>query len=147
MSIAVDKEHFHLTPEEQASAEHFISGLRPDVDPLRTTDGGRLPEPLANVIAAVFRAIREDLPITVSTLPREVTTTTAASMLDVSRPTLMKYIRNGDITAHKVGAHHRLSARDVLDFAERLKERRRNAVFALLDAEEELADGNPTTTR
>lgn len=90
------------------------------------------------MFAKVLRAIKDDLPITISTLPREITTTTAASMLGITRPTLMKHVRNGRINAHKVGSHHRLLSRDVLSFRDELKEEKRQAVFALMDLESEL---------
>jgi len=47
-------------------------------------------------INTVLHAISEGQTISISTVPTEVTTTTAASMLDVSRPTVMKYIRKGN---------------------------------------------------
>ena len=73
-------------------------------------------------------------------MPSEVTTTTAASMLGMSRPTLMKHVRSGRISAHKVGSHHKLFSKDVLEFREVLKQEKRQAVFDLLDAEEDLGN-------
>lgn len=90
------------------------------------------------MISKVLRAIKEDLPISISTLPLEVTTTTAASMLGMTRPTLMKHVRAGRVPAQMVGSHHRLFSRDVLAFREELKDEKRQAVFALMDLENEL---------
>lgn len=47
-------------------------------------------------------------------MPDELTTSTAAGILGVSRPTLMKLITDGTLPATKRGSHHRLTAKDVL---------------------------------
>jgi len=75
-----------------------------------------IPEELAGVLANVARVIARGGSVTVGTLPEEITTTTAASMLGISRPTLMKLIKNGSIPARKVGTHTRLKSADVIDF-------------------------------
>ena len=73
--------------------------------------------------------------VTITSLPKEMTTTTAAAVLGVSRPTLMAMIREGRIPAHRVGSHHRLLADDV--FAERSARRARERA-AFVDLQEAL---------
>ena len=138
MSITVSGQTILMTPEEQRSAAAYISALGGDTSDFQTNGGQELPPEINAVISKVLRAIKEDLPISISTLPREITTTTAASMLGMTRPTLMKHVRSGRVPAHKVGSHHRLLSRDVLVFREELKEEKRQAVFALMDMEDEL---------
>lgn len=138
MSITVGDQNVLMTPEEQRSAAAYIAALDRDAAGFQTASGQELPPEINAVIAKVLRAIKEDLPISISTLPREVTTTTAASMLGITRPTLMKHVRNGRIPSHMVGSHHRLLSRDVLTFREELKAEKRQAVFALMDLENHL---------
>ncbi|MGP5146642.1 helix-turn-helix domain-containing protein [Corynebacterium variabile] len=138
MSITVSGQTILMTPEEQRSAAAYISVLDGNASAFLTTDGQELPPEINAVISKVLRAIKEDLPISISTLPREVTTTTAASMLGMTRPTLMKHVRAGRVPAHMVGSHHRLLSRDVLTFREELKDEKQQAVFALLELENEL---------
>lgn len=135
MSITVGDQTILMTPEEQRSAAAYITALGEDVSGFQTTGGQGLPPVINAVITKVLHAIKEDLPISISTLPREVTTTTAASMLGITRPTLMKHVHNGRISSHMVGSHHRLLSRDVLTFQEQLKEEKRQAVFAFMDLE------------
>lgn len=45
--------------------------------------------------------------------PKDLTTTVAARRIGVSRPTLMKLIREGQIPAHQVGTHWRVRTADV----------------------------------
>jgi excisionase family DNA binding protein len=48
-------------------------------------------------------------------------------MLDISRPTLMKLIGEGEILAYKVGTHTRLKSSDVIVYQERLRAEQRAA--------------------
>lgn len=140
MSITEGSQKVHLTPEEQRSAAQFITAMGGDASDFQTSAGQELSPELNKVITQVLRAIKEDLPISISTLPQEVSTTTAASMLGITRPTLMKHVRNGRISAHKVGSHHRLRSSDVLSFREEIKEEKRKEIFELMDLENELEE-------
>ncbi|AKK09707.1 helix-turn-helix domain-containing protein [Corynebacterium testudinoris] len=138
MSITISERTILLTSEEQRSAAAFIDALGGDASEFQTSTGRVLPPELNAVIATMLPSIKENLPISVSTLPREVTTTTAASMLGITRPTLMKHIRHGRIPAHKVGSHHRLLSADVVTFREKLQEEKQREIFKLMGLEDEL---------
>lgn len=73
--------------------------------------------------------------VTVTALPEELTTSTAAKILGISRPTLMKMIREGRIPAHEVGTHHRLRTEDVFTELHERRERQRAAFAELLELE------------
>lgn len=59
------------------------------------------------------------------------TTTEAATMLGLSRPTLMKLVAAGEIDHVKVGTHHRIPAQAILAFQRVRRVRRENAAEAL----------------
>ena len=80
----------------------------------------------------------EGRPVSVTTMPENLTTTAAAGLLGLSRPTLMKFIREGRIPAHKVGSHHRLPSTDVLALREKLHRERQQAVFGVMDLYDQL---------
>ena len=92
-----------ITSEEQRSIARFVNAVGGDASDFVTSEEASLPGDVARIINAVLHAVSEGQTISISTLPKEVTTTTAASMLDVSRPTVMKYIRSGRLSARKVG--------------------------------------------
>ena len=54
-------------------------------------------------------------------------------------PTAMKFSRNGRLSARKVGAHHQINPQEVLELLEELKQEQRNAIFELIDREENLS--------
>lgn len=95
-----------------------------------------LPRELGELLQDVLQAIASGSTVTVVTTPSVVTTSTAAAMLGVSRPTLMKMIRDGVMEAHKVGSHTRLHTEDVLEAKRARRERERAAFEALLEVEE-----------
>ena len=78
--------------------------------------------------------------MTLGSMPKELTTTAAAKLLGVSRPTLMKWVGEGRLASHKVGRHTRFESEDVL----RLKEQRRRAqidsVRRMMELEDAMED-------
>ncbi|EHI43364.1 excisionase [Rhodococcus opacus PD630] len=86
-----------------------------------------VPPELARILTAVVAVVAAGGTVTIGSVPSEVTTTTAAQMLDISRPTLMKLIGEGEIPAHKVGTHTRLKSSDVIAYQERLRATQRAA--------------------
>lgn len=77
-------------------------------------------EALSHVITEVISALAAGKDIQLMTHPDTMTTVQAARRIGISRPTLMKAIRNGDIPAHMVGTHHRLRFTDVEKFRKKL---------------------------
>lgn len=97
-----------------------------------------LPPRLSAFLASTIERISEGGAVTMTTLPEVLTTTTAADVLGVSRPTLMKIIANGELPATKVGTHTRITSADVLALRRR-RHSARAANFALLrEAEDAL---------
>jgi excisionase family DNA binding protein len=78
-----------------------------------------VPEALSRVLLHVIEHAAEGGALTVRTMPDELTTTVAADLLGISRPTLMKMIAIGDIAARDVGSHKRLKASDVIELKTR----------------------------
>nr|WP_271209027.1 helix-turn-helix domain-containing protein [Rhodococcus wratislaviensis]GLK33475.1 hypothetical protein GCM10017611_03170 [Rhodococcus wratislaviensis] len=90
-----------------------------------------VPPELARILAKVVAVVAAGGTVTIGSVPSEVTTTTAAHMLDISRPTLMKLIGEGEIAAYKVGSHTRLKSSDVIAYQERLRDAQRAAFDGL----------------
>ncbi len=102
----------------------------------RGDDSARpLPHEVGHLLQRVLEAVASGATVTVTSTPAEITTSTAAAMLGISRPTLMKLITNGAIPAHKVGTHTRLRTEDVLTAKRERRARERAAFAALLELE------------
>ncbi len=101
-------------------------------------DGHRadaVPAEIGRLLQQVLSVMARGGTVTIGSVPDVVTTTTAAGILGVSRPTLMKMIEEGTIPAHKVGTHHRLRACDVFDALRARRARERAAFAKLLELE------------
>jgi len=116
------------TPTERRQAQQVLCD-----------DSSALPDELAGLVKQVLSAVAAGTPVSLSTLPDELTTTMAARQLGVSRPTLMRMIRDGELTARLVGTHHRLATADVLAAKRQRLARQRQAFDELRELEEQLA--------
>jgi excisionase family DNA binding protein len=97
-----------------------------------------VPQALVELVTTVLETVARGGTLRITTLPKELSTTVAAAELGISRPTLMKMIKRGEIDAHKVGSHTRLDAADVVRFKENRAARQREATSALRDMDIDL---------
>ncbi|MFT4127272.1 MAG: helix-turn-helix domain-containing protein [Gordonia sp. (in: high G+C Gram-positive bacteria)] len=110
-----------------------------------TVPGGTafpLPVELADVLAKALSVMADGGTVSIASLPNELSTTEAARQLGVSRPTVMKWIADGSLPAHKVKSHHRLFAADVLSFGESRRADQMAALGKLREIDEELGLNN-----
>ncbi|GAA5068200.1 helix-turn-helix domain-containing protein [Nocardia callitridis] len=97
-----------------------------------------LPAELSSILSMILDLLGDGRTVTVGSMPNEVTTTVAAKMLGISRPTLMKLIDAGSLPAHKVGTHTRLLSKDVFAHKDSQRETQRAAFAQLRELEDEL---------
>ena len=101
-----------------------------------------LPKDLREIVIGALNAVAEGATVTIGHLPAELTTTAAARLLGVSRPTLMKDVASGALPAHKVGSHTRLRSEDVLELRAVRRAAQRKAALELLALGDELDEFN-----
>lgn len=92
----------------------------------------------SSLIEKVVNALATNGSVSIGTLPEELTSNTAADVIGVSRPTLLKFAKAGEISAFKVGSHTRFRRDDVLKFRAKREQDRRQAITELLDLEDQL---------
>lgn len=135
--LVADEEHKRQAAEivESVSDEPHLSFK------VATSSGDfAVPDHLSAFVSHVLHTVAQGATIQVRTMPEEVSTTVAADHLGISRPTLMKLIREGAIDAHLVGSHHRLKWSDVEAFEEQRSVERPAAARHLRDLGRELGD-------
>ncbi|MFT4216664.1 MAG: helix-turn-helix domain-containing protein [Micropruina sp.] len=89
-----------------------------------------LPRQSAEKVLALLDAERTTGAVVVP-IKELFTTTEAAAMLGLSRPTLMKLVTSGAIDHVMVGTHHRIPAQAILAFQRDRRSRRDKAAQAL----------------
>lgn len=96
---------------------------------------------LSQVIQQVLHALAQGQHIEIRATPQFLTTTMAARRIGISRPTLMKAIRSGELPAFKVGSHFRIRTGDAEVFRKTLLEKtiaqKEQALKELWELEEE----------
>ena len=107
-----------ITPETLALARQAAEVLRAATPP-----PGLTPESLGALLAAVAglaHAVEED--------SSDLTPSQAAERLRMARPTVMRLIARGDLSARKDSGHYRLSPHEIRAFHSRLSTIRREAL-------------------
>jgi excisionase family DNA binding protein len=103
----------------------------------------KLDRNLAELLQFVIRGLPSGS-VSMQSVPAEMTSTTAASVLGISRPTLMKMVNDGLLASHKVGAHHRFKHEDVSALVGARRAARLEA-FAKLRELDEALEAHETT--
>lgn len=134
-----------LSREEVDEAQSMAISLD-EVDPkdLRivvvASDGREIDVP-AGMVRFLERALRiaaSGGQVGISSIPKVLTSVEAAQMLGISRPTLLKMAKDGEIDSHKVGTHTRFDVDDVRRFISQRADRQSEAFGDLRDFEHSL---------
>lgn len=128
-----------MAPREVDLARDVLSQLTgPDGGLAVEREGQRgvpVPPEIGRLLQHVLDVVAGGGTVTIGSVPEILTTSSAAGILGVSRPTLMKMIREGVIASHMVGSHHRLKAEDVHAALRARRARERAAFEKLLELE------------
>lgn len=139
--ISSNETRVMTTERENELARGVLSNLKGDAGVLVVERDGRrkapLPPEIGKLLQHVLAVMARGGTVTVSAVPKELTTTAAAELLGISRPTLMKMIGDGVISSHRVGTHHRLHSEDVFAALRARRARERAAFAELLELEDD----------
>lgn len=96
-----------------------------------TAGEAALPDDLRELISTVLDALSQGQAVTVA--PRQTTLSTqqAADLLGISRPTFVRLVESGEIEFSTPGKHRRVNLSDVLEYQERIRSQRREALEQL----------------
>jgi|SRR5699024_146864 len=111
-----------------------------------------LPPEVADAFEQIVDHLAQGQGVTVVPHHQLLTTQEAADLLNISRPTFVKLLENGELSFEMRGRHRRVRLQEVLDFQDSLRTERADAlddmqVSATEDGLYDLLDGPPTTTR
>jgi excisionase family DNA binding protein len=142
MSSAL-RERTVLPPNDTSRLARFARGLAGVKEPSRARlvgpDGSQIdiPDELFSVLRDVVEALSDGLAITIAPHNTMLTTQEAADLLNISRPTLVRLLTEGEIAYTMRGRHRRVLLRDVLDYRERTRQERKHALDQMAaDAED-----------
>lgn len=137
MTSATLRERTLLPPAEPER----LSRMLPLLNPARLVgpDGTHLELPVEvyEVIRDVVVAMSQGLAITIAPQHTVLTTSEAAHLLGVSRPTLVRLLEAGEIPFDKPNRHRRVRLADVLAYQERARRARAAGLDEMVRAGEE----------
>ncbi|CRK60996.1 Excisionase [Alloactinosynnema sp. L-07] len=98
----------------------------PDRAALVAPDGSRLdvPTEVFDLLRDVLQALSQGLAITIAPSHTVLTTSEAAHLLGISRPTLVRLLESGEIPYEQPARHRRVRLQDVLAYQERARRAR-----------------------
>lgn len=113
--------------EDRQAATDALTALRRRPRRFTLPDGTtvRLPKSAVDGLIEMLEAVAHGDDVTVVRTPREVTTQQAATVLNVSRPTVVKLIDDDVLPARMVGSHRRILLADLLAYRDRIVAERR----------------------
>ncbi|NTW41621.1 MAG: excisionase family DNA-binding protein [Cellulomonadaceae bacterium] len=127
MSVATP--HPVTLPSEDSEVVATLTAmLREPSARLRGPDGSEveLPVEVHDVLVQVLEAMQRGQAIMVAPISTRLTTSQAADLLGVSRPTLVKLLENHEIPFEKATRHRRVRLDDLLAYRERRRVERRS---------------------
>jgi excisionase family DNA binding protein len=128
------RERTVLPPENPADLVRFARSMA-DAEPsarakLVGPDGSQLdiPAELYELLRDVVGALSQGMAISIAPHNTMLTTQEAADLLNISRPTLVRLLTDGEIPHSLRGRHRRVLLRDILDYSERTRTERRRTL-------------------
>lgn len=103
-----------------------------------------LPRGAVTLLRAILRAMASGRGMTLVPENAELTTVEAASVLNVSRPFLIKLLEEGAVPYRRVGSHRRLRMEDVMTYKHRIDGERARILAQLAGEAQRDGDGYAT---
>lgn len=107
----------------------------------RESEDAIIPEIAFQLLQMILEELALGHAVALAPLEREVSTQTAADVLNVSRPHLIKLLESGKMPFKKTGTHRRIRLSDVLEFKARMDADADAAYTALVRQAQELGMG------
>ncbi len=138
------------TPEAVTLASHALKEIGEVAkEPPERVTFALVDPPLENVqititgtmlafMVKLFDAVSRGEPVTLLPQEAELSTQEAATLLNVSRPYLVKLLDHGRIPSRKVGVYRRVKAQDVMRYQEEERKRQEQLLDALAKEAQEL---------
>ncbi|WP_322779072.1 excisionase family DNA-binding protein [Frankia sp. Cas4] len=138
------RERTVLPPADRSGLARFARGLADVEAPSRARLVGRdgsqieIPDELYGVLGDVVAALAQGLAVSIAPHNTMLTTQEAADLLNISRPTLVRLLTEGEVSYTMRGRHRRVMLHDILDYRERTRRERRHVLDQMAsDAEDD----------
>ncbi len=151
-TVPLEKDAIEPTEHERRLAEESSRRIAPHIqkpDSLRmqileedrSSETLQIPAPALRLLYRILAEMANGNAVTLIPIHAELTTQQAADFLNVSRPFLVKLLKEGEIPCRMVGTHRRVRFRDLMDYKKRIDAERREILRELAEQAQELNMG------
>jgi excisionase family DNA binding protein len=98
----------------------------------------KIPAAAAHLLVQILDEMSRGNAVKLIPINAELTTQQAADLLNISRPTLIRFLDEGKIEFHKVGTHRRIPFKSAMAYKRKIDEERRGALAELVAFDQEL---------
>jgi excisionase family DNA binding protein len=98
----------------------------------------KIPAQAAHLLVQILDEMSRGNAVKLIPVHAELTTQEAADLLNLSRPTLIRFLDEGKIEFHKVGTHRRVSLKSALAYRRQIDAERKAALAELAAYDQEL---------
>ncbi|TVR48237.1 MAG: helix-turn-helix domain-containing protein [Planctomycetota bacterium] len=133
----------HDTELAQISSRQLARFLRHDLK-VRAGEGDEIitiPAAAVRLLVDLLAAMAEGNAVTVMPIHAELTTQQAADLLGVSRPFIIKLIKEGHLPHHMVGTHRRVLFKDLMSYKKDQQVRQMKALEELAAEGQAIGEG------
>lgn len=121
-----------------SAIEHLKANVsEAEIEIEETGEKIKLPIRALSLLGKILKAMSQGKPISIVPVATEVTTQSAAEMLNCSRPHLVKLLEEGKIEYTKVGKHRRIKFEDVMKYKQQMKEEQKQHLIDIMNTDEE----------
>jgi excisionase family DNA binding protein len=148
MTDILDRADAPVVPDESdselaATASRALARTSKDAVRVRLDDDTELalPKAVTPLLIHLLTEMAQGNAVTLIPIHAELTTQEAANLLNVSRPHLVKLLKQGKIPFHRAGTHRRIRFTDIEKYKEEFEAERRAALDELALQAQELGMG------
>lgn len=130
-------------PQIKESSEMIISSGKPGVKiTIENVEKAiTIPRKALSLLFDIISTMSEGKSMTLIASDSELSTQEAADLLNVSRPHLVKMLKDGQIPYRKVGSHRRIWLNDIINYKHVLRKQREEQLLFLARQAQELSLG------
>ena len=121
-----------------SAIEHLKANVsEAEIEIEETGEKIKLPIRALSLLGKILKAMSQGKPISIVPVATEVTTQSAAEMLNYSRPNRGKLLEEVKIEYTKVGKHRRIKFEDVMKYKQQMKEEQKQHLIDIMNTDEE----------
>jgi len=121
-----------------SALEHMKADLsEAEIEIEETGEKIKIPIRALSLLGKILKTMSQGKMVSIVPVAAEVTTQSAAELLNCSRPHLISLLEEGKIEYTKVGKHRRIKFEDVMNYKQKMKAEQKQRLIEIMNTDEE----------